>query len=285
MRPICGAQAALALLVLLVVGACAPTAPAGRPVIVALSSGLEAYQGPGRPTDRQHRQALPYAALVKERPWCAPSLDEVFSRPARGLPERLIEGRLPHYEWYLGPIRYRIGASRSRTGKAATWSVRLNVAIESPPADTLELPDCGLGTDLDGPVVCEGTPYERAEGVEACPDSGRFRVPATRRNIRALLERWSTAVEAYYNRDAKRYGVPVSYDFHFFLVDDVQQRWHLIRDVDRLEVVRLQAVRLGIAGHMNEPSSASFDPRGRRPLLPVELRFRLEPYNPNPRAR
>ncbi|MFP6684430.1 MAG: hypothetical protein VB934_06945 [Polyangiaceae bacterium] len=230
MRRVRGAKmAALALLALLVGGACAPKPPVGRPAIVALSSGLEAYQGPGLPTDRQHRQALLYAALVKERPWCAPPLDEVFRRPARGLPERLIGGRLPHYEWYLGPIRYRIGASRSRAGEGARWSVRLNVAIEPPSAETLELPDCGLGTDLDGPVVCEGTPYERAEGVEACPDSGTFRVPATRRNIRALLERWSTAIEAYYNRDAKRYGVPVRYDFHFFLVDDVQ---HARRPID-----------------------------------------------------
>jgi hypothetical protein len=73
---------------------------------------------------------------------------------------------------------------------------------------------------MDGAMVCEGTPYEEAPGLEACPGSGRFEAPATRHNLRALLARWSREAEAYYNRDAARYRVPVRYDFELFLADE-----------------------------------------------------------------
>jgi hypothetical protein len=114
-------------------------------------------------------------------------------------------------------------------GQASKWFVRLNVAIEPPSSAEIELPDCRLGRDLDGPVVCQGQAYEQAAGRDACPGSGVFRAPATRRNLRALLARWSIDIEAYYNRDAERDGVPVRYDFHFFLIDDVE---HARRPVD-----------------------------------------------------
>ncbi len=68
---------------------------------------------------------------------------------------------------------------------------------------------------------CEGVAYERAEGTDACPASGRFEVVASRHNVRVLLAHWSEAVEEYFNRDAQHDGLPVHYDFHFFAADDV----------------------------------------------------------------
>src|SRR5690606_32463411 len=83
----------------------------------------------------------------------------------------------------------------------------------------LELPDCALQGELEGDVVCKGTPYEEAPGLDACPGSGRFEAPATRHNLTALLRHWSREVEASWNRDAAHYGLPVHYDFSFFLAE------------------------------------------------------------------
>jgi hypothetical protein len=114
-------------------------------------------------------------------------------------------------------MRYRVRPAADRR-----WLVEINVAVIDPasPEATMELPDCELRERLDGPVQCEGTPYPDAPGVEACPDVGTFEARATRANLRALLARWSADVERYYNRDAAHFGLPVRYDFEFFLADD-----------------------------------------------------------------
>jgi hypothetical protein len=116
-------------------------------------------------------------------------------------------------------MHYRVGASRDNG--TPVWRVMINIAlVPSRLTGTVELPDCALRGRLIGELVCEGVPYERAPGVEACPESGRFEASAGWHNMRALMARWSREAERYYNRDARYFGLPVRYDFQFFLADD-----------------------------------------------------------------
>lgn len=175
--------------------------------------------------------------LAKDAYTCLPAARRVLAPPAPGAAAKRIRGRMPHYGVYFGPMRYRIrGAAGTPSARAAQeegapptpspatrhWLVELNIAIVAPPApdEPMELPDCELRPELEGPVRCEGTPYPDAPGVEACPDVGHFEALATRGNLRALLRRWSTEVEQSYNRDAAYFRLPVRYDFEFFLADD-----------------------------------------------------------------
>jgi len=152
--------------------------------------------------------------MAKDSFTCLPPVAQVLGPPPGPERTRRIHGQQPHYGWYRGPFLYRVGAAGGK------WRVSLDIVVQAEQGGTLELPDCSLRDQLRGEVVCEGTPYEEDPGVEACPDSGRFEAPASRHNLRVLLRQWSDQAEAYYNRDAERYGLPVVYDFHFTLEGD-----------------------------------------------------------------
>ena len=152
--------------------------------------------------------------MAKDNFTCLPDVGEVLGPPPGPERTRLIRSQQPHYGWYRGPIHYRVGAADGM------WRVFLNVVVRASVGGTLELPDCALRDRLEGDVICEGTPYPEAPGVDACPDAGRFEAPATRHNLRVLLARWSTDAEAHWNRDAERFDLPVRYDFHFTLDGD-----------------------------------------------------------------
>ncbi len=145
---------------------------------------------------------------------CAPLPEMVFRGPA--VPgSRVIRGSMPHYGIYFGPMHYRLAWD------GAAWKVVLRIAVVPPAADdVLELADCDLRPKLQGPVVCRGIPFSRSGKREACPGSGVFRAPASRHNVEALLQRWSDQAEGYYNRDARRFGIPVVYDFDLRILDD-----------------------------------------------------------------
>lgn len=141
---------------------------------------------------------------------CLPSALEVLAPPGGPLLERTLRATMPHYGVFYGPAKYRVG------GGEGWWMVRLVIAVEIEPTARMELPDCALEERLGGEVRCDGTPYADAEGLWACPeDGGTFEAPGTRDNQRALLAYWSQAVEAYWNRDAEHYRLPVRYDFEF----------------------------------------------------------------------
>jgi hypothetical protein len=107
--------------------------------------------------------------------------------------------------------------------------VEVTVAVDLPPeGGVMELPDCVLGRALAGGgdlaaagARCEGTPYAASGSLEACPASGTFTVPATRRAMRALLDRWSREAPAYWDRDAAAFGLPVRYRFRFEDAEEV----------------------------------------------------------------
>jgi hypothetical protein len=153
---------------------------------------------------------------------CLPSAQQVFfaDTPTGA---RMIHGTMPHYGLYHGPMRYRI---RRLPGR---WVVSLKLAVRPPPRDKeLELPDCALARQLEGQVRCSGKPFVEAPGLEACPAVGVFRAPATPHNLAALLRRWSVEAEAWYNRDAAFFGLPVTYDFEVVPAGAPEAGW----DVD-----------------------------------------------------
>ena len=158
------------------------------------------------------------SALAKDGYVCRPSPAHVFfgAVPAG---ERVIHGVMPHYGFFLGPMRYRV--RRRPHG----WDVMVRVVLD-PPAETsvLELPDCALRTRLEGPVRCGGVPYVSSPKTDACPESGRFSAPATRHNVEALLAQWSHQVAQYWNRDAAAFRLPVRYDFEFALAEPLAPR-------------------------------------------------------------
>lgn len=193
---------------LILVAACGATAP-----VREVADALSARAGTDAAGREAHWRAILADYLDRSENRCLPPSELVLAAPAGAFAPRRVAGRMPHYDFFDGPVRYRVGAD------AGHWRVELAIAIEAEIGGTLELPDCALGEALEGPVVCEGVAYEDAPGLEACPESGRFEAPATRRNLELLLARWSTEIEAYYNRDAERYDLPVRYDFSFFLAD------------------------------------------------------------------
>ena len=153
-------------------------------------------------------------ALAADAYVCEPKPFEVFfGATASGV--RAIEGTMPHYDLYDGPMRYQLRRARGH------WFVEAWVIVE-PPASTarMELPDCSLRERLEGRVQCSGEPYARSKTLDICPEGSSFSAPATPRNVRVLLTHWSDAVEAYYNRDAQAQGLPISYDFTFSVPED-----------------------------------------------------------------
>jgi hypothetical protein len=194
---------------------CAPPAEApGRGATIdTVASDLLAMSGPEVRAHADTWRGVLEGAIAKDAYTCLPSPDEVFSGDA---PEgvRKIRGAMPHYGLFFGPMSYTI--ERRRDGEGARYRVSAAIAVDPPPAyATLELPDCAPRGELEGDVTCEGAPYSSSPGTDACPKAGRFRAPATPRNVEALLARWSREAERYYDRDAAAYGVPVSYDFTF----------------------------------------------------------------------
>lgn len=148
-------------------------------------------------------------SLAQDAYVCDPLPSRVFHGPA---PEgwRTIRGTMPHYGLYYGPMHYSILHHQGR------WRVEVRYAVEMPAEVVeMELPDCALSGELQGPVVCEGIPFSQSGTLHACPDSGTFHAPSTPHNVHALLARWSTEAERYYNRDAEAFGLPVTYDFTF----------------------------------------------------------------------
>lgn len=148
-------------------------------------------------------------ALAADAYVCEPTPFEVFFGPTpAGV--RLIAGSMPHYDLYDGPMRYQVRRAHGQ------WFVEAWVIVEPPRnSSRMELPDCSLAERLEGPVQCAGRPYSQSTTLDICPEGGSFSAPVTPKNVRVLLAEWSSAVEGYYNRDAKAHGLPVSYDFTF----------------------------------------------------------------------
>lgn len=148
-------------------------------------------------------------ALAADAYVCEPPPLEVFfgTTPA-GV--RSIDGSMPHYDLYDGPMRYQVRRARGQ------WFVEAWVVVEPPPPSSrMELPDCSLREQLEGRIECSGRPYSESTTLDICPAGGHFSAPATPKNVRVLLAHWSEVVEGYYNRDAKAQGLPISYDFTF----------------------------------------------------------------------
>lgn len=211
----------------LVVAGCAAPAgsPRGEPAIEAIAAELDALSRGGTDGHRATFRAILEDTIAKDRYLCRPSPREVFFGDA---PEgtRTISGEMPHYGFFFGPMRYtvrRLGATRGASARPqapeATWEVRVRIGVDPPKAAELELPDCDLVRSL-GVGSCSGVPYSSDPGTNACPGSGKFSTPATPAAIRALLARWSTEAERYYNRDAAYFGIPVVYDFEFTIATE-----------------------------------------------------------------
>lgn len=161
--------------------------------------------------------------LAEDAYTCSPSPREVFFGDVEE-GERTIRGAMPHYRLFFGPMHYQVRRVRAREGAPGRWEVSTTFAVVLPrEGGTLELADCDGKERYEGEVVCRGVPFSRSEKTEACPSSGAFRAPATRRNMEALLARWSEEAERYWNRDAERYGLPVRYDFTFLPHDQAER--------------------------------------------------------------
>ncbi|MDI3282074.1 hypothetical protein [Polyangium sp. 15x6] len=153
--------------------------------------------------------------LAEDAYTCSPSPREVFFGDVEE-GERTIRGAMPHYRLFFGPMHYHVRRLGPRGGAPGRWEVSATFAVVLPrEGGTLGLADCDGKDRYEGEVVCRGVPFSRSNTTEACPSSGEFRAPATRRNMEALLARWSEEAERYWNRDAERYGLPVRYDFTF----------------------------------------------------------------------
>jgi hypothetical protein len=182
--------------------------------VAEVADALSQRAGPDVAGAEKHFREVLADYLAREKRSCLPSAELVLSPPEGDLPARRVDRSVPHYDFFDGPVRYRVGAF------GGFWRVELAVLVSASEGGVLELPDCALRGALEGAVVCEGTPYAEAPGLDACPGSGRFEAPATRHNLTALLRHWSREVEGYWNRDAERYDLPVRYDFSFFLAEE-----------------------------------------------------------------
>jgi hypothetical protein len=211
-----------AALVLAAAPACSPaaSAPAAGPEpgsIDAAAAELDALSGGLTAAHRDTFREILADTVAKDTRACLPSPRAVFAGAAEE-GERTIAGEMPHYGFFFGPMHYRV---RFTAGEG--FRVRATLAVDPPKgAASLELPDCALvrSAGADEAALCHGTPYSASPRREACPGSGSFSLPATDANIRALLARWSIEAEAYWNRDAAAFGLPVRYDFTFLLAGD-----------------------------------------------------------------
>lgn len=197
------ARAQLALVVFLGMGCAGNGASAARE-LDALSPAWA----------RRHSEsyaAILEHALAADSYVCEPAPSAVFfGATPSGV--RYIDGGMPHYDVYYGPMRYRVRRAHGE------WFVEAWVIVEPPTySGRMELPDCRLAGRLEGPVHCAGRPYSQSTTLDICPEGGSFSAPVTPRNVRVLLDDWSDAVENYYNRDAQAQRLPVRYDFTFSL--------------------------------------------------------------------
>lgn len=197
-------------------GACTPPTRSLSAQLIALSPGWA----------RAHADTFDdilLHALSVDDYVCEPEPDRVFFGATEpGV--RLIDGSLPHYDLYRGPMRYQV------TRKPNRWMVRAWLSVEPPEVEgRLELPDCSLKGVLDGPVTCSGRAYSASGTLDICPGSGHFSAPVTLHNVERLLDSWSAEVERYYNRDAAARGLPIHYDFEFALAGEspVPPAWAL----------------------------------------------------------
>jgi hypothetical protein len=194
-----------------------------EPSVDVIAAELEAMSGPMPATRRATFRGVLEGSLAKDAFVCRPSPRDVF---AGDVPEgeRVIAGVMPHYGFYFGPMRYLV---RRRRG---SWEVEVRIAVDPPAnAAVLELPDCGLAEDLGARgagdwIRCAGTPYALSGSTEACPGSGEFSAAATPRAVGALLARWSREAERYWNRDARAFALPVTYDFDFVIATEARDR-------------------------------------------------------------
>jgi hypothetical protein len=209
-----------ALLVTLGLAACAPSRPprrTGPPVTVeAVAAELEAMAGAAVPAHRETFRSILGDALASDLYVCLPRARELFFSPRAPPASRVVHAVMPHYGLFPGPMHYRVGHADG------VWRVAMRVLVDAPSRDgTIELPDCSLRDALEGPVVCEGSPYASSTSLDPCPRTGRFEARATRRNVEVLLASWSREVERYWNRDAASFGLPVVYDFDFVASRDL----------------------------------------------------------------
>lgn len=182
----------------------------------AITDELAAISPPWFAQHRSTFRTVLANALAQDAYVCDPLPTEVFQKPAP-VGWRTIRGTMPHYGLYYGPMHYDLHHDDGH------WTVAVRYAVEVPGNLTeLELPDCELEEELEGPKVCEGTPYAMSGTLYACPESGTFRARATKRNVAALLDRWSRVAEEYYNRDALAFDLPITYDFSFTAIDPDQ---------------------------------------------------------------
>lgn len=190
----------------------------GDQSIDAIAAELEAMSGSILSPHEDTFRSILEGAIDKDAFVCRPSPRVVFGSGAiEG--ERVIRGVMPHYGFYYGPMQYLVRRLKER------WEVEVRVAVEPPPESaTLELPDCGMKAELGAELACSGTPYPLSGSLDACPGSGIFRARATALAVQALLRRWSSETERYWNRDAEAFGVPVRYDFDFVLIDEANAR-------------------------------------------------------------
>jgi len=197
-----GFERGLGLLVLVLVSGCA-----GRGASVARDLESVSPDWAQRHSD-SYAGILAHALAVDAYVCEPPPLEVFFGATPPGV--RSIDGSMPHYDLFEGPMRYQVRRAHGQ------WFVSAWIVVEPPPpASRMELPDCSLGERLEGSVHCAGQPYSESTTLDICPDVGSFSAPATPKNVQLLLAHWSEAVEGYYNRDAKAQGLPISYDFTF----------------------------------------------------------------------
>jgi hypothetical protein len=198
----------------------APPAKSGdEPMTLdVIARELEEMTGPILHPNEATFRAILADSIDKDSYLCLPRPRALFG-PGAPEGERVIRGVMPHYGLYYGPMHYLVRRTRDR------FEVEVRLAVEPPPDGTpIELPDCDLSRELGGALSCSGTPYALAGGLDACPASGVFKTAASPRTVRALLARWSSEAERYYNRDASAFGVPVTYDFELVTLDEAQAK-------------------------------------------------------------
>jgi hypothetical protein len=188
-----------------------------------VASDLDGLSGPSvRAYHDTFRNVLD-DAIDKDGFVCLPTPREVFFGDVPD-GERMIRGTMPHYGFFFGPMQYLV---ERRAGK---WKVSVDIQVEPPKnGQSLELPDCELAKEKGAAMQCSGAPYTAWLEDDVCNTSGVFVAKPTRPNVRALLTRWSREVEVYFNRDARAFGLPISYDFEFTLVGDAGGRSEPVR--------------------------------------------------------
>lgn len=177
------------------------------PEITKIQSQLEALSPPWVREHRSTFQNVLEHSLAVDLYQCEPLPEQVFFGPTPS-GSRVIEGSVPHYGFFWGPMHYRISRDHER------WLVKLRYAVDPPNTGELELPDCRL-SEWVPQMQCEGVPYSQSTSVDACPRTGVFRTPLNTESFASLLSLWSRDVEQYYNRDAESLGLPIHYDIDY----------------------------------------------------------------------